>query len=214
MKSVLMTWGGWDGHEPKQCSEKMAGILRAEGVNVEISDSLDCLLNLEKLKTFDLVIPCWTMSELSADQTKNLSQAVMSGTGLAGWHGGMCDSFRNNCDYQFITGGQFVAHPGGFTDYQVNITNHEDQITANLEDFKMHSEQYYMHVDPSNEVLATTTIHSDEMGWIDGCVMPVVWKRMWGKGRVFYSSLGHIAAEFDIPELKELMKRGALWALK
>ena len=137
-----------------------------------------------------------------------------SGVGFGGWHGGMGDSFRNHPDYQFIVGGQWVAHPGGVIDYRVNITNHADPITAGLEDFDMHSEQYYMHVDPSNEVLATTTFDGEILPWIKGTVMPVAWKRQWGAGKVFYSSLGHVAKDFDVPEAREIVRRGLLWAAR
>ena len=94
----------------------------------------------------------------------------------------MADSFRNSTEYQFMVGGQWVAHPGNIIDYTVQITNRDDPITAGLNDFSMHSEQYYLHVDPSNEVLATTTFSGEYAPWIDGCVMPVVWKRKWGEG--------------------------------
>jgi hypothetical protein len=139
---------------------------------------------------------------------------IKAGTGLAGWHGGMADSFRNNVEYQWMVGGQWVAHPGNIIDYTVNITNHDDPITAGLADFQMHSEQYYMHVDPSNEVLATTTFDGTYAPWVAGTVMPVVWKRMWGAGKVFYSSLGHVARDFDVPEAKEIVRRGMLWATR
>jgi len=134
---------------------------------------------------------------------------------MAGWHGGMCDAFRMNCTYQFMTGGQWVAHPGGIVDYTVNIKNTTDPITAGLKDFKMKSEQYFMHTDPGNEVLATTTF-SDGYGtpWIAGTVMPQVWKRKWGQGRIFYSALGHVAKDFDVPEVKEIMRRGMVWAAR
>ena len=124
----------------------------------------------------------------------------------------MGDSFRNNTEYQFMVGGQWVAHPGGIIDYEVHITKHDDPITAGLQDFRMHSEQYYMHVDPMNEVLATTTFSGEYASWIAGCVMPVAWKKRWSEGRVFYSSLGHVRQDFDVPEVLEIMKRGMLWA--
>jgi type 1 glutamine amidotransferase len=124
----------------------------------------------------------------------------------------MADSFRDSIDYQFMVGGQWVAHPGNIIDYTVRITDHEDPITRGLEDFAMHSEQYYMHVDPSNEVLATTTFSGEHVPWISGNTIPVVWKRRWGEGRVFYSSLGHVAKDFDVPEAKTLVERGMLWA--
>lgn len=212
MKSALMVWGGWDGHEPRQTTEVFAPILQAEGFNVEVSDTLDALADEARLKELSLIVVTWTMGQLQGEQEKSLLGAIRSGVGFGGWHGGMCDAFRSNCDYQWMTGGQWVAHPGGQYDYTVNITNRTDPITAGLDDFKMHSEQYYMHVDPSNEVLATTTFRGDHAPWIDGCVMPVVWKRKWGEGRVFYSSLGHVAKDFDVPEAREIQKRGLLWA--
>jgi type 1 glutamine amidotransferase len=111
-----------------------------------------------------------------------------------------------------MTGGQWVAHPGGCVEYEVHIVRPEDPIVAGIPDFKMRSEQYYLHVDPSNEVLATTTFSGIDAPWTAGCVMPVAWKRMWGQGRVFYSSLGHVAKDFTVPECREIMKRGMLWA--
>jgi hypothetical protein len=164
--------------------------------------------------SLDLVVPVWTMGTITSDQEKGLLAAVESGVGIAGWHGGMADSFRNSVDYQFMVGGQWVAHPGGVIDYEVNITDHDDPITADLSDFKMHSEQYYMHVDPSNQVLATTTFSGEYCPWIEGNVIPVIWKRMWGAGRVFYTSLGHVAKDFNVQEARMIVQRGMLWASK
>lgn len=212
MKSALMVWGGWDGHEPRQCVEIMAAVMRNEGYTVEISDTLDVFKDKQKMQALDLVTPCWTCGELNAEQTQGLLEAVKSGVGIAGWHGGMCDAFRGNTAYQFMTGGQWVEHPGGNVHYTVNIVNHTDPITKGIKDFQMHSEQYYLLTDPSNEVLATTTFGAEPYPWIRGCVMPVVWKRMYGQGRVFYSALGHVADDFKVPEVVEIMKRGMLWA--
>ncbi len=128
--------------------------------------------------------------------------------------GGAGDAFRQSALYQFMVGGQWVAHPDNIKDYTVQIIDHDDPITAGLNDFAMHSEQYYMQVDPSNTVLATTTIECEEAPWVNGCVMPVVWKRYCGEGRVFYSSLGHVASDFDVPEAREIQRRGLLWAMR
>ncbi len=212
MKKALLVWGGWPGHEPKQCVDIFAPFLEEEGYDVEISDTLDVYLDEAKMRALDLIVPVWTQGTITREQETGLLEAVKSGVGIAGWHGGMGDSFRNNVNYQFMVGGQWVAHPGGIIDYEVNIVNHEDPITRGLEDFGMHSEQYLMHVDPSNEVLATTTFGGEHCPWIEGTVMPVVWKRMWGAGRVFYTSLGHVAKDFDVPEAKEIVERGMLWA--
>ncbi len=214
MKKALMVVGGWEGHEPRQCSEIFVPILQSKGFDVEVSYSLDAYLDAEKMAALSLVVPIWTMGTITREQEAGLLNAIKSGVGVAGWHGGMGDAFRNNTEYQWMVGGQWVAHPGGVIDYRVNITNHTDPITAGLADFDMHSEQYYMHVDPSNEVLATTTFDRPEAPWAKGCVMPVVWKRMWGAGRVFYSSLGHVAKDFEVPEAREIQTRGFLWAAR
>lgn len=212
MKSALMVWGGWEGHEPKQCVEVFAPILKREGFKVEIADTLDVYLDEAKMKSLSLVVPVWTMGSITGEQENGLLEAVKSGVGIAGWHGGMGDSFRNNTGYQFMVGGQWVEHPGGSVEYTVNIIKPDDPIVAGIGDFKMASEQYYMHVDPSNDVLAATTLSGEHIPWIEGCVMPVVWKRTYGKGRVFYTSLGHAAKDFDVPEVKEIIRRGMLWA--
>ena len=212
MKLALMVWGGWDGHEPKQCADIFAPFLLEQGYDVEISDTLDSYLDTERMHSLDLVVPIWSMGTIAPEQEKGLLEAVRSGVGIAGWHGGMADSFRNNVRYQFMVGGQWVSHPDGITDYEVNIIKPDDPIVAGLQDFKMRSEQYYMHVDPSNEVLATTTFAGERHPWIAGCVMPAVWKRTWGKGRVFYSSVGHVAKDFDGPEARTIVQRGMLWA--
>ncbi len=212
MKKALFVWGGWLGHEPEQCVRIFTPFMESQGYAVEIADNLDIYLDQEKLNSLNLIVPVWTMGKISKEQEKNLLEAVQNGVGLAGWHGGMGDSFRECVDYQFMVGGQWVAHPGGIIDYTVNITNHDDPITAGLSDFKMHSEQYYMHVDPSNEVLAMTTFSGEYAPWTAGTVMPVVWKRKWGAGKVFYTSLGHVASDFSVPEARLLVERGMLWA--
>jgi hypothetical protein len=207
-----MVWGGWMGHEPDQCVQIFAPYLESQGYEVIISDTLDAYLDEDLMSSLNLIVPVWTMGTITNDQEKGLLDAVKSGIGIGGWHGGMGDSFRNNVNYQFMVGGQWVAHPGGVIDYEVNITKPDDPIVAGLGDFKMHSEQYYMHTDPANEVLATTTFGGEHAYWIEGTVMPVVWKRMYGKGRVFYTSLGHVASDFDVPEARTIVERGLLWA--
>lgn len=212
MKSALLVWGGWEGHEPRKCVELFAPFLKAQGYAVEISNTLDSFLDAAKLNALSLIVPSWTMGTITAEQTKGLLDAVANGVGLAGWHGGMGDAFRNNTEYQFMVGGQFVAHPGNIQEYTVHIVNHTDPITTGIKDFRMKSEQYYMHVDPSNEVLATTTFNGTDAPWTKGCVMPVVWKRAWGKGRVAYCSLGHVARDFEVVEAREMVQRSMLWA--
>ena len=214
-KKALINWGGWSGHEPEQCATLFAGILRHEGFTVDVVSDLERYCDANYMASLDLIVPIWTMSEISDEQMKGLLATIAAGTGIGGWHGGMADSFRQSVNYQWMVGGQWVAHPGNIIDYEVNICS-DDPIVSGLSDFKMHSEQYYMHVDPSNAVLATTTFSGehDDADWIAGTVMPVVWKRMFGQGRVFYSSLGHVLRDFDVPEAREITRRGLLWATR
>ena len=211
---VLMVWGGWDGHEPKQCVDRIAPLLEEAGCAVRIADTLDIYTDPEALRGLDLIVPVWTMGEISKEQAAGLLAAVRGGVNLGGWHGGMCDAFRQHVGYQFMTGGQWVAHPGGVIDYTVQISHHDHPITAGLQDFALHSEQYYMHTDPSNQVLATTTFAGDQedMDWIAGCVMPVTWTRRYGAARIFYTSVGHVAADLEVYEAREMIRRGLLWA--
>jgi hypothetical protein len=211
-KKVLFVWGGWMGHEPDKCRDIFVPWMVSEGAEVKVSDTLEVYVEMDLQKEVDLIVQVWTMGTIESNQEKALLEAVKSGVGLAGWHGGLGDSFRNNTEYQFMVGGQWVAHPGGVIDYRVNIVDHEDPVTKGLSDFNMHSEQYYMHVDPNVKVLATTTFNDENAFWIDGTVIPVAWKKVYGKGRVFYSSLGHVSADFNVPEALEIQKRGIKWA--
>lgn len=216
MKQALILQGGWDGHEPKLTSKRFAGLLEKSDFQVTISDTLDVLADLEMLKQLDLVVACWTMGEIKWEYTHNLSVAVGSGVGLAGCHGGMCDSFRQDTEWQFMTGGQWVSHPGGDgIDYMVNIRHGSSPIVEGLEDFPVCSEHYYLHVDPAIEVLATTRFPIVNYYHISNkpVDMPVAWTKFWGNGRVFYTSLGHHDDVFDkSPNAQILMERGMLWA--
>ncbi|MEM6429645.1 MAG: ThuA domain-containing protein [Deinococcota bacterium] len=214
MKRALFTWGGWEGHEPEACANHFAKQLKDHNYDITLVDSLEPYDDLESLKQYDLICQTWTMSEISDQREQNLLAAVQAGTGFAGWHGGMGDSFRANPNYQFMVGGQWVAHPGDIIDYKVNITRPDDPIVDGLSDFAMHSEQYYMHVDPGNEVLATTTFDGSRMAWLEGTVMPVVWKRRWGEGKIFYSALGHVLSDFEVVEATTLTTRGLIWATR
>lgn len=211
-KRILFVWGGWMGHEPDKCRDIFVPWMELEGASVTVSDTLDAYINHDLKNEFDLIIQTWTMGTIRPDQEKALLEAVKSGVGIAGWHGGLGDSFRNNTEYQFMVGGQWVAHPGGVIDYRVNITDHRDEVTKGLTDFDMHSEQYYVQVDPNVKVLATTTFTDKSASWIGGNIIPVVWKKAYGTGRVFYSSLGHVAKDFNVPQVLEIQKRGIRWA--
>jgi len=207
MKKALIVWGGWDGHEPRQVGEILAGALRGQGFDVTVSNTLDAFADLPLLK-FDLLVPEWTMGSITSEQLKPMLEAVKAGVGIAGVHGGMGDSFRQETEYQFMVGGQWVAHPGGDgVKYTVRIVDHDHVITEGLTDFDVSSEKYYMHVDPANHVLAVTDF--------DGADVPIAWTKTYGKGRVFYCSLGHVAQVFEQdPQILEMVTRGMVWAAR
>jgi len=208
MKSLII-YGGWDGHEPGPVSEILEKALAEAGFDVERTDTLDVLLEADKVRSVDVITPIWTMGEMTGEQWKGLDEAVRGGVGIAGVHGGMGDAFRANLAFQWMVGGQFVGHPH-VGDYEVRLTDIPSPITeASPRSFPYNSEQYYMLTDPGNVVLADTLYEHDGRR----ALMPVVWTRSWGAGRVFYSALGHAAKEFvDHPSVLEMTVRGVTWA--
>jgi hypothetical protein len=211
MKSALVIYGGPDAHEPRQSAELVASWLREQDFEVELSGRLNALKNAGRLRSLSLIVLGVTMPKISSKQCRGLLDAVAGGVGLGAWHGAAA-SFHNSVQYRFMLGGQFAGHPGNIVDFTVNIAKPDDPIMAGLKDFPVRSEQYYLLTDPSNEVLATTTFGGERCDWIAGTVMPVAWKRRYGQGRVFYSSLGHNASELGIPEVRAIMQRGLAWA--
>jgi uncharacterized protein len=207
-KQALIVWGGWDGHQPEEVAGIFGDVLREEGFDVEVSDTLDSFRDAQRLASVDLIVPVWTMGKIEKEQLEPLLAAVeKGGTGIAGCHGGMGDSFRNEVNYQYMVGGQWVAHPGndGVT-YTVRMKDHEQPLTQGIEDFIVVSEKYYMHVDPAIQVHAVTDFGDVEM--------PVVWTKTFGAGKVYYNSLGHQANIVRMPQTLELMRRGMLWAAR
>ena len=213
MREALIVWGGWSGHEPEEGAHVVAAMLEDNGFKVYIENTTEAFAD-PSIADMSLVVPIVTMAKIEKEEVENLTAAVEGGVGLAGYHGGMCDAFRDSVDYHFMCGGQWVAHPGGGVDYLVDVAKSDDPIMAGISSFAYRSEQYYMHVDPANEVLATTTFSGERAPWVDGVVMPVVWKRRHGKGCVFYSSLGHVTSEFAAPETWTILRRGILWAAR
>jgi uncharacterized protein len=204
MKTALLVQGGWLGHQPSEMANLLAEQLRQNDFSATISDSLDAFKDTH-LAELDLIVPVWTMGTITQEQLKPLLDAVQSGVGIAGVHGGMADAFRNEPEYQFMVGGQWVAHPGGDgVNYTVHINGTASPITDGLKDFTVSSEQYYMHIDPAINVLATTNFGD--------VIMPVAWTKYYGKGRVFYLSLGHQVNVIEQPEALTMITRGMLWA--
>ncbi len=217
-KNALIVWGGWDGHQPEAVAGLTNSILSAEGFNVEVSDTL-AAFESDGLRKLDLIVPVWTMGEITQPQVNAVCEAVAAGTGLAGCHGGMCDAFRACPEWQFLTGGQWVAHPGDTNAvYTVEIdASVPHPVTDGLSSFEVASEQYYLHTDPGNTVLATTrfpnTAHPGPHSQ-NPCDMPQVWTKMYGQGRVFYTAIGHRAADLETGTSREIYRRGLLWAAR
>ena len=214
MRSALIVWGGWSGHDPEECAAIYRRWLHEDGFTVRVETSPEVFLEPE-IKDLSLIVPCTTMDKISREAAQNLADAVAGGVGMGGHHGTMGDSFHDSPLYQYVVGGQWVSHPGGIIDYTVDVTKPDDPIMQGIPaSFPYHSEQYYMHVDPANEVLATTTFSGEHDAWLRGVVMPVAWKKRFGEGKVFYSSLGHRAAEFENPHMATILRRGINWAAR
>jgi type 1 glutamine amidotransferase len=199
MTKALITWGGWDGHQPDKVAAFFAEELRAAGMQVEVTDSL-----------------VWTMSSIEPHRSENVAAAVAAGVGLAGCHGGMCDAFRADVLWQFMTGAQWVAHPGNDgVNYRVRMVS-DDPLVAGIADFDVATEQYYLHIDPAVRIHAVCDFPvADGPHAPNGPVaMPVVFSKLWGQGRVYYNALGHQAGVINHGPARVLMRRGLMWAAK
>jgi type 1 glutamine amidotransferase len=213
---ALVVWGGYPGHEPREAVERFLPFLERTGFEVVVKDTLEAYADASLMSSVAVILQNWTTGDLTAAQFQGLSAAVCAGAGLVGWHGGLCDAFRHMPAYQFMTGGQWLAHPGGsHAEYTIDIAESAagDPVVAGLESFSIVSEQYYLAVDPAVEVLATTTFRRPpEAPWIEQAVIPAVWRKPWDGGRIFYVSWGHQASDFDVAPARVIVERGLLWA--
>ncbi|RZK94892.1 MAG: ThuA domain-containing protein [Rhodococcus sp. (in: high G+C Gram-positive bacteria)] len=218
MTKVLYLYGGWPGHHPYDIAAWARDLFSELGYQVE--ESQDIFTLDRDLTGYDLIVLGWnnalTTEDLSDSQEKNLLDAVAAGTGIAAWHGAAA-AFRASLKYHFLLGGDFVEHPAGEAypqPYKVSITDREHEVTAGVEDFAVASEQYYMHVDPNNTVLAETEFSGEHLPWLEGLRSPVAWVRQWGAGRVFYHSIGHTPADLSEPNVRRLTKQGLRYAAR
>lgn len=217
-RQALIVWGGWEGHFPQACSELTGRLLREEGFEVAAANSLEVFKEIPSMRDLRLIVPIWSMGTITPEQLNPVLKAVRDdGVGLGGCHGGMCDAFRDAPEWQFMTGGQWVAHPGdNSARYTVKITAPDHPIMRDLADFQIVNEQYYMHVDPGVKVLATTHFPvADGPHVPNGPVaMPVVWTKFYGRGNVFYSSLAHDLSVMESEPCRTILRRGLAWAAK
>jgi uncharacterized protein len=216
-RRALVVRGGWEGHSPVEATERFIPFLEEQGFAVSVHEGPAIYADKELLAGTDLVLQCFTQGEATDEQVTNLADAVRAGTGLAGWHGGIVDSFRGSPDYLHLTGGQWAAHPGGFVDYEVEVVPERagHPVVAGLDRWKHHTEQYWCLTDGLNDVLATSRFEATlETPWREDLVVPAVWTRRWGGGRVFVSTIGHKLEDLDVPEVRTLTERGLLWAAR
>ena len=213
MRKAIIVWGGWAGHEPEQGAAIVGDMLAREGFAVETTEDLG-IFGSTTLHDAAILVPIVTGEALDKAAARNLSSALRGGLGLAGYHGCLATSFKESAEFRYLCGVTGVAHPGNIIDFRVSITRPGDPIVAGMTDFDYRSEQYYLHYDPSVDVLAETTFTGEHDPASRDVTMPVVFKRHFGQGRVFYTALGHVAAEFAHPVMKEILRRGLLWAAR
>ncbi|WP_028047728.1 ThuA domain-containing protein [Cellulomonas sp. URHE0023] len=216
-RRALVVRGGWDGHAPEEAAELFVPFLRESGFDVVVEGSLEVYADPALMAATDLVVQCWTMGEILADELHGLRDAVAAGTGFAGWHGGIVDSFRMATDYLQLVGAQFAAHPGGIVDHAISVvpSRSEHPVVDGIVDFSLRSEQYWLLADDLNDVLATTTIVPGPGDpWHSPVTSPAVWTRQWGEGRVFVCAPGHQLADLELPPVRTMIERGLLWAAR
>ena len=229
-RRALVVRGGWDGHQPVEATDLFIPYLRDQGFEVRVADSPAPYADPGLMSEIDLIVQCMTMSTIEPDQIAGLIAAVEAGTGLAGWHGGIADAYRASADYLQLIGGQFAAHaartaPAERTGEQAdNYVTHRitmtpaaagHPITKGIEDFELHTEQYWVLTDDYNDVLATTTTAVRPWGaWQRPITAPAVWTRQWGQGRVFVATPGHKVDILRDPNVRTIVERGLLWAAR
>lgn len=219
--------GGWDGHEPVQTTESVIPFLEREGFEIRVEEGTSVYADAEIMAAIDLVVQVNTMNTIADAELSGLIAAVVAGTGLAGWHGGIADSYRNSADYLQLIGGQFAHHAAvpeaertgeqsdNYLDFTVNIVpeRRDHPIVSGVEDFPLHTEQYWVLSDAYNDVLATTEIvHREFDAWHHSFTSPVVWTRLWGAGRIFVCTAGHKLEVLNEPPVRTIVERGLLWA--
>jgi uncharacterized protein len=228
-RQALVVRGGWEGHHPVEASNHFIPHLQDSGFTVRVEDSPKVYADADYMAGVDLIMQCMTMSTIEKDELAGLTSAVANGTGLAGWHGGIADSYRSSSDYLQMIGGQFACHPPKkaqertgeqadyFIPYRVEMlpAAADHPITQGIGDFDLVTEQYWVLTDEYNEVLATTTVAAHEWEpWHRPVTSPALWTRAWGRGKVFVCTPGHDMDVIRHPQVTAIIERGLLWAAR
>jgi type 1 glutamine amidotransferase len=227
-KHALIVRGGWDGHQPVETTDSFLPFLGEHGYDVRVEDTTAVYADADYLSRVDVVVQTTTMSTIEGEELRGLISAVRRGTGLAGWHGGIADSYRSSSDYLQLIGGQFACHPpkaapdglsgeaaDNFVRHTIDIVPEraDHPIVAGISDFALTTEQYWVLSDDYNDVLATTTLAARDFDpWHRPVTCPAIWTRRWGEGRVFVSTPGHDLATVSDQNVRTIIERGILWA--
>ncbi|GLJ61466.1 hypothetical protein GCM10017576_15950 [Microbacterium barkeri] len=229
MTRALVVRGGWDGHKPVESTDLFLPFLEERGYDVRVEETTAVYADADAMAQTDLILQSVTMSTIEPEELKGLIAAVRAGTGLAGWHGGIADSFRNSSDYLQLVGGQFATHPSkepgelvgdasdNYLPYTVEITElgRTHPITAGIDDFALETEQYWVLHDDLNDVLATTTHPVRPWHpWHRPITSPAVWTRQWGEGRIFVATPGHSPDVLQDENVRTIIERGLVWATR
>jgi type 1 glutamine amidotransferase len=177
--------------------------------------------NAKTLNDFDGVL-FYTGGTLEMDDQKKadfLSFVHDDGKGFIGIHSAAI-TFTQWPPYGEMLGGYYDEHPWNTFDAPIVV---EDAafpgmqswkpsftLTDEIYQIKMFSRantRVLMRLDPSKLDLKNPRVHRTDRDFA------VAWAKMYGKGRVFYSTLGHVEANWDRPEMQAMMTGAITWSL-
>ena len=219
MKRALYLYGGFPGHLPYDVAKWARGLM-AE-LEYEVEETQDPHRFEDDLTGYDLIVLGWTQAQTTEDLSDRaearLMEAARAGTGFVGWHGATA-AFRSSLPYNWILGASFIEHPGGEAvrvPYEVKIVDRDHPVSRGVEDYQVRSEQYFMQVDPSVHVLATTTFDGEpDVPWLAGVEMPVAYVKQFGDGRVFYTPPATSSTRWNAPRSPPWCASGMEWAAR
>ena len=128
-RKALVAWGGWEGHTPQESTEITKTMLESNHFVVDVVEGTEAFRDPD-LSRYDLIVPVITMSTIEKEEVEKLCKTVEKGTGLAGFHGCMCDSFRNSVEYQFMTGFLESAESGSTVEMTTSCERPEAMKTG------------------------------------------------------------------------------------
>lgn len=163
-------------------------------------------------------------------QKQALREWIEAGGGWVGVHGAGGDgAYAWRWYVEDLLGAQFIGHPMGpqFQDARLVVEDRGHPATAQLPESFVHNEEWYS-FDRSvrakgYRVLATVdeSTYSPRLKFLGadrdlrmGGDHPVIWSHCAGKGRVFYSALGHQAKSYALPEMEHLLEGAIAWSAR